>query len=463
MTLFTNRFNHLLLATLMLLGVSMLNTACTDDQLTDANQEQKDSTNTNSFFSNEINQLIDANYPEVQKNGHSKLVIPKSMYKDGLFTLTANSKSDMDVLVKAGYKVYVNGGTVRDGIMGAESHDVDCSTNCDINKIAEVLPNAKAFNAFRNIWIAKAYHDTGLETDIAPIFAIFPELSGKEDVPTASSTDSPYSTDLLEDTYSRDFTFNAMYYDYATGDIIDYHGGLHDMREGIVRTVFNANLAVSNDPRKFFRSCRFAAKFNFKIADDLDQAMKDNYSVLGTIDAKNTVYQTSSGFNGGFALRFYKFINNYKITDFFLTSMAKWQHTDSYEKFVEGMLASYDSNGKQDVAMSYAALFWPRVAEELAKTSSPTSGDVDSIWTAIDKENAAALRFEKGGYADYSYAPAFMKDIWWLQVLMTSDSNMTTAKATEIKAMTHYKEAVTFLNARASMDDTLKKYAEYWK
>ena len=277
------RFFRLAAIALAVVATVML-TACSNDDTTAVPQQEQ------GFFTGEVNRLIDANYPEVIANGYAKLVIPKSMCDQGRFKFPANATIDMDAMAAAGYQVYVNGGTVRDGVMGTEAHDVDFSTDATIEQIEEALPNGVKINAFADIWVVKAYHETGLETDVAPMFSIFPELSGKADVPETRFPGQPYCNDLLEDTYSRDFTFNAMYYDYVTGDIIDYHGGLHDLREGIVRTVFNADLSVGYDPRLYFRSCRFAAKYGFKMDDALDKALKENTEALKRINEDNAVY-----------------------------------------------------------------------------------------------------------------------------------------------------------------------------
>lgn len=44
---------------------------------------------------------------------------------------------------------------------------------------------------------------------MTPIFSIFPDLSGQADVPETKFPGQPYCNDLLEDTYSRDYTFKS--------------------------------------------------------------------------------------------------------------------------------------------------------------------------------------------------------------------------------------------------------------
>lgn len=401
-------------------------------------------TTVDKFFNAEVNKLIDENYAEVQAKGHAKLVIPRTLYPEGMFTFPKNASSDMQYMVAAGYKAYVNGGTVRDGVMGTASHDVDFSTNASIDQIVATVPNAKSFNAFKNIWVVKAYHDGDIETDIAPIFSIFPEYGGKGNVPVTKFPDSPYCDDLLEDTYSRDFTFNSLYYDYATGDIIDYHGGLHDLREGIVKSIITPDIYVANDGRSIFRGLRFSAKYDFRIDDDLSKAYVDHIDALGALNTYNSIYQTESGFNSGFSLKFFKLLEQYKVTDFFLTSLKDRLQTPEYKNLVEGMLGEFDKGGKADFALIWAAIFWPRVADELKAKANPTKADIAAIWEKIDKENAANFKFE---YNNYTYVPQFMQDVWYLQTLLDS----TTDPTTELKAMDHYAEAQRFFEARAQV------------
>lgn len=413
---------------------------------------------TQGFFTTDINKLIDKNFQEILQKGYAELRIPKTMYDNSIFTFPANATFDMECMKNAGYKVYVNGGTVRDGVLGIASHDVDFSTNASIEQIVANVPNSKAFNAFSNIWVVKAYHDGDIETDIAPIFSIFPEYSGKANVPTAKNPSSPYCDDLLEDTYSRDFTFNSLYYDYATGEIIDYHGGLYDLREGIVRSVIDPELKVSLDQRAILRGLRFAAKYNFKMEKSLSDAFMKYSNKLVELDSYNTIYNSASGFDGGFAQSYFKLLEQYKVTDYLLTSLSDRLHTSAYKNFAEGMLGALDEGGKADLALSWAAIFWPRFADDIQAYANPTMSDVKTVWDGIDSSNSKNFKFD---YQDYAYVPEYIQDVWYLQLQMADPANRTTEKASAIRGDARFADALRFLKARATMDSTID-YVSYW-
>lgn len=85
---------------------------------------------------------------------------------------------------------------------------------------------------------------------------------------------------LEEDLARRDLTINAIARDEA-GNIIDPHGGVRDLRVGVLRHV---SAAFVEDPVRLLRVARFAARFGFAIAPEtlaLMRAMVEN----GEVDA----------------------------------------------------------------------------------------------------------------------------------------------------------------------------------
>ncbi|HAY45355.1 MAG TPA: multifunctional CCA addition/repair protein [Gammaproteobacteria bacterium] len=69
---------------------------------------------------------------------------------------------------------------------------------------------------------------------------------------------------LEEDLQRRDFTINAMA-ESKNGEIIDPYGGQRDLKLKVIRHVSDA---FAEDPVRILRAARFAARFNFSIADE---------------------------------------------------------------------------------------------------------------------------------------------------------------------------------------------------
>ena len=68
---------------------------------------------------------------------------------------------------------------------------------------------------------------------------------------------------LEEDSVRRDFTCNALYLDEESGQIIDFHHGLEDISNRVLRHISEH---FAEDPLRVLRMCRFAAKLNFSVA-----------------------------------------------------------------------------------------------------------------------------------------------------------------------------------------------------
>ena len=77
---------------------------------------------------------------------------------------------------------------------------------------------------------------------------------------------------LEEDSMRRDFTCNAIYQDVQTGEIIDYHNGINDIKNHILRHVSEH---FSEDPLRVLRMCRFSAQLDFEVAPETMQLCKD--------------------------------------------------------------------------------------------------------------------------------------------------------------------------------------------
>jgi len=423
------------------------------------------------FFTTEVNALIDANYPEAKSKGYARLEIPASLIPKNFIQISAGDTWSKDQLIKNGKTVYVNGGTVRDAVVGIAAHDVDFSAGCTLDELVAIYGDkCVKFDPSPSFCMVKVYHSADEEpTDVSPIMTIeayHGENMGKHGIPTTKYPGQRFCNDLLEDTYTRDFTINALYYDLANGSVIDYHGGLHDIREGIINTIFDADYKFSSDPRAIPRAIRFKVKLNFKYDDALLAALNSSQMPewLAKLDPYNVVYNLESGWNGGFSLKFFQELQNFKITDYFMASLKDVLHTDSYQKQVETILGAYDKAGKTTMTACYAAIFWPAIASALSSVAAPTKDQIVAEWKKLDAANSKNFDFSKtkNDTYDATMVPANMQQIWYLQYLMADSANQTSEKAATIVKMEQFDLALKLFKARAAYDSTLAAAADFW-
>lgn len=77
-----------------------------------------------------------------------------------------------------------------------------------------------------------------------------------------------YSYDFREDAARRDFTINAMSYDFFKAELYDYFGGVEDLKAAKVRFIGDPKKRISEDYLRILRFFRFSARF----AKNFDEA-----------------------------------------------------------------------------------------------------------------------------------------------------------------------------------------------
>ena len=163
--------------------------------------------------------------------------------------------------------LYYIGGVVRDEILGTPSFDIDLTYNGDAIEFAKNLPDAEIVQInepFGTVRI-KLYRQ---EIDIASTRSeIYPQ---KGHLPVVDKI----GCSLKEDVMRRDFTINAMAKSTLTGEIIDYTGGLEDIKTKTLRVLHDNSFI--DDPTRILRMLKFAVRFGFE-PDSHTKKLQDNY------------------------------------------------------------------------------------------------------------------------------------------------------------------------------------------
>src|SRR6187549_750622 len=165
------------------------------------------------------------------------------------------------------YTAYLVGGSVRDLLLGRRPKDFDIGTSAHPYQIKKL---------FRNCWIIgrrfRLAH-VRFGQNVIEVATFRRQVEPGEEVvqdgvpaPDPSTLegaqlihhDNTFGTPE-EDAFRRDFTINALAYDIATFSIIDYVGGLDDLRAGIVRSIGDPDVRINEDPVRMIRAIAIAA------------------------------------------------------------------------------------------------------------------------------------------------------------------------------------------------------------
>ena len=172
-------------------------------------------------------------------------------------------------LKDAGFKAYIVGGGVRDLLLGRRPKDFDIGTDAHPYQIKKLFRNC--FIIGRRFRLAHIRFGTKV-IEVATFRRQVTEDEQAEAHDPLIHHDNTFGT-AEEDAFRRDFTLNALFYDIATFSIIDYVGGLEDLRSRIIRCIGDPVLRFREDPVRMQRAVSFAARLGFTIDPPILEAI----------------------------------------------------------------------------------------------------------------------------------------------------------------------------------------------
>ena len=424
--------------TMVFTGITLANVSCSSE-----NDNPSGPIPEQGFFTSEINALIDANYPEVIANGYAELVIPSTMFDPGIMKYADYHKDVMKALNKLGYKTYINGGAVRDAIMGTAIHDLDFSTDATPEAMKEKLTDYEVVvTTTSGGAMAKAKHPNGDWTDMVPIKGVYESLKGKPFVP-ADAVYSTYSTRLIDDTYTRDLTINSIYYDFENNTIIDYHGGLHDLRDKVIRTVYDANTMYPINASALIRTVRFAARYGFDIDAATTTAIKDNmHYCKETITGPMNNYYICKGFGDGCVRRTYEYYSKYGFVDYFMLALKGYAGTAEYEEPMLKALEYIEQKSKVSLQLAMATMYLPVMKAKMADKEK-TLDTITAVWDELETSSGQKEVYEIN---DYSMERTAMLNTWYVYFSLTG-TPLSPEALEKLKENQYYSQGELLLEA----------------
>lgn len=184
-------------------------------------------------------------------------------------------------LSNAGYAAYLVGGSVRDLLLGRQPKDFDIGTDARPNEIRRLFRNC--FLVGRRFRLAHiVFGNKVVET--ATFRKPPPESDVQDENGLYQHEDNTFGSPQ-EDALRRDFTVNGLFYDIKNFSIIDYVGGLKDLKGRVLRSIGDPNIRFREDPVRMMRAMRFAAKLDFSISSGDSKAARKHAAELKNASA----------------------------------------------------------------------------------------------------------------------------------------------------------------------------------
>ncbi|HSN69030.1 MAG TPA: polynucleotide adenylyltransferase PcnB [Thermoanaerobaculia bacterium] len=161
-------------------------------------------------------------------------------------------------LHRSGYRAYLCGGSVRDLLMRRTPKDFDIATDAHPNDVRRLFRNSRVIG--RRFRLAHVI----FQERIVEVSTFRREPQRQEGEDLLVTDDNTFGTPA-EDARRRDFTINGLFYNIADFTVLDYVGGLEDLREGLIRVIGEPGVRFREDPVRMLRAVEFAARLDFEI------------------------------------------------------------------------------------------------------------------------------------------------------------------------------------------------------
>jgi len=324
--------------------------------------------------------------------------------------VSANAVRVTQTLQEAGYKAFLVGGAVRDLLLGIKPKDFDIATNATPEQVKRLF--RRAFIIGKRFQIVHVMF--GQDLLEVTTFRGTSSESALKDEHGRVLRDNTFG-EQHEDAARRDFTINAMYYDPATQTVLDYHGGMDDIRNKVLRMIGIPEARYREDPVRMLRVVRFAAKLNFSI----DLATRTPVSVMAplidNVPAARVFDEMLKLLMSGHAMACLHQLRKEGLHHGLLPLLDVVLEQPLGEKFVSLALANTDARIRQGKPVSpgflFAALLWHQVLEKWTAYQVAGEYPIPALHLAADdvlNTQTEALALQRRIASD-------MRDIWAMQ------------------------------------------------
>lgn len=177
-------------------------------------------------------------------------------------------------LVKAGHRVWLVGGCVRDLLLNYEPSDYDLVTDALPDEIVNLFPNSVKTNGSFQLVLVKL--SDGSTLDVVTLRG--PVKSGDRNI---------FGKSLDEDVLRRDFTINSMYYDIAKRTVLALPQSFADLDAKILSPVVPGQRMYEVEPRRILRAIRFASSLELSISPAVSKELPASARLIKKKESKN--------------------------------------------------------------------------------------------------------------------------------------------------------------------------------
>ena len=220
------------------------------------------------------------------------------------------SKHALEIILslqKNNYEAYIVGGAIRDILIDQNPKDFDIATSATPEQIRRLFKKSRIIGRrFKLVHVLDG-------RDIIEVSTFRAKPQEREIMANGVERDNAYGT-LKEDAERRDFTSNSIYFNPTNNKLIDFYGGIDDIKNKQLTIIGIPEIRFQEDPIRILRAIRFAAKLDLSINEDIKSIIHKNINLLENIPYSRLFDEVMKLFLTGHALKSVILFNKFNLS-----------------------------------------------------------------------------------------------------------------------------------------------------
>ena len=171
-------------------------------------------------------------------------------------------------LREAGFETYIVGGAVRDLLLKKKPKDFDIVSDANPAKIKKIFRNSRIIG--KRFKLVHVY--------FGPRIYEVSTFRSLKDGLTSNTFGS-----IREDVLRRDFTINALFYDPLQEVVVDYVGGMKDIKGKRVKPIIPLATIFKDDPVRMIRAVKYGITTGFTLPMPLKWKIRSQSALLASV------------------------------------------------------------------------------------------------------------------------------------------------------------------------------------
>src|SRR4051812_7658351 len=388
-------------------------------------------------------------------SAETMLTVPRAKHGLSRDAISPASAKVCAVLREAGFSAYVVGGAVRDLLLGIPPKDFDVATDARPEQIKPLFRRALLIGRrFRLVHVMM-----GPETvEVSTFRAADPQTSEKDEHGRVLR-DNVFGSQE-EDARRRDFSVNALYYDPATEEMVDFHGGLADLKKRVMRVIGDPETRYREDPVRMLRAVRLGAKLGLTLDSATRAPIRRLAPLMERVPPARLFDEMLKLLLSGHASACLRQLRDVGLHKGLLPLLDVILEQPLGERFVTLALAQTDERVLAERPVSPAFLFAALLWHEVLAASKAREARGERSIMALENAMDEVLDTQCAKLAITRRLTATMREIWSMQPRFELRSGQRPSRMVESP---RYRMAYDFLAVRAASGEVPAELEAWWR